>query len=699
MYMASRHWQPGHLLLASTFFQYLQPVRGFFWIKAVTLPGEYNLDIDEFVTASTTFKPLSLTEWRDCVRDIQFSAEDYASLRESWCSFGASFSIQKNSWSIHTTTDPDKIDTHNPRWHSYDSFGSNLPKIERAIIGGDPRNYLSMGTSFPNNENLVRHEELRWKVYRPVEDETGRTETGLTTSVYIANARNPTFSEMYPKTYFESVSSLALPLDNTGIKKYIGDFLVTEVTTSHEQPYDDDALQEGDFLVLEGAREHIQVCFQEMTRRAYNDDTYRPDIRASYLELYSGRNPRRRWDIIGCVEVVLRVYKDLPTPRRNPNEPTVYVEQPLLVEKLPGYVGNRNRNTNGPMRVEDFDPNLMLPIAEFFSLFDLDEGRQEEMGMSPRFGGTESEIPSIPVSNEIPLNPVSNEIQQGIWDESLGTYLREQGGPYDESFQPEGPMAMRSPSFGPENFQSQNTDNPSVHILPTQTQERLLLDIFGEEDETGFDGTDIPDIFGDIEDLVNQLEPEPLQSMNANRGSMEIERDFEKGIWEGDLLDNPFQDLNSENGRLTDLSTKGDIQRWHQFWDKVQLPEDEDYLRGPYFTKEDEKPITEDLQFDLSLQEADEQESEEAEKKPEWRFPTTAEEKPRRLQPAQYAEVHNYYSNRAGDPKPGRGKWIDAQLMLRRLQLGKFDQVPNDIKYLLPGNPEIMFRDQDRGSQ
>ncbi|KAF3295164.1 hypothetical protein TWF132_002475 [Orbilia oligospora] len=697
MYTVSRHWQPGHLLLASTFFQYLQPSEGFFWIKAVSLPGEYNLDVDEFVTASMTFQPITLTEWRDCVRGFEFSTEDYTSLHESFCSFGASFSEGSSSWTIHATTDPKKIDIHDVKHHSFESVATHPPKIEKVYAGRDPRNFLAMGTAFPDKGKLVKHAELKWKVYRPVEGEAEEAED-FTKPVYVANALHPTFPDLYPKVPFDSVPSLGVPLEHTTMKKYIGEFLVKEVTTDHEEAYDHDALQEGDFLVIDGARTHIQVCFQKMTRRSYDDGTYHPDFRASYLEAYSGNKPGRRRNVIGCIEVVFRVYRNFVTPRSNSNEPDVYLEQPLLMEDMPGNRYPDNPNPNIMIPIEDPDPGELsnLDHTFFFGPGGEPEG-QEETGMSPRFGGTESEIPSI---------PVSNEIQQENGDESLVPYTHDQGGPYDESIQaqeqPGGPMAVRAPSFGPGNFQPEDTSiagdrGPLARLL------NRMPDIFGSEDED-FDEATIHNIYEAIEGLVDQLEPEPEPNTDANGQGMEIEEEdeFETGIWSNNFDGNLFSGLGETDEYLVDFNTVRDMARLRQFGDKIagDLGGDDDYPANPYFTKQDEKLVTEDPRIDLLLQEAAQVDGvAENEPEPEWSFPTTAEDKPERLHPAQYVEVHNYYSNRAGDPNPGRGKWIDAQLMLKRLQLGKFDQVANDIKYLLPGNPDIKFTEEERNAK
>ncbi|KAF3183949.1 hypothetical protein TWF788_005422 [Orbilia oligospora] len=340
------------------------------------------------------------------------------------------------------------------------------------------------------------------------------------------------------------------------------------------------------------------------------------------------------------------------------------------------------------------EPSSNLDDISFFGSGEEPEG-QEAVGMSPRFGGTESEIPSI---------PVSNEIQQENLDESFVPYSHDQGGPYDESIQaqeqPGGPMAVRAPSFGPGNFQPEDTSIPGDEGPLARFLNRMSA-IFGSEDED-LDEATIPDIYDDIEGLVDQLEPEPEPNTDANGQGMEIEEEeneFETGIWSNNFDGNLFSGLGETNEYLVGFNTVRDMERLRQFGDKIasDLEGDDDYPASPYFTKENEKIVTEDPQINLLLQEA--AEVDDVRKEPGWSFPTTAEEKPERLHPAQYVEVHNYYSNRAGDPNPGRGKWVDAQLMLKRLQLGKFDQLANDIKYLLPGNPDISFTDAERNTK
>ncbi|KAK6355871.1 hypothetical protein TWF718_000250 [Orbilia javanica] len=593
-----------------------------------------------------------------------------------------------------------------------------------------------MGRAFSPKKEIVENINLRWKVYRPVESETAENEA-LRTTVYVANGEDPTFSRLEPKIYFERISSTGFPIENTVIKKYIGDFMVTEVTTEHEEAYDDDVLREGDFLVLEGGNSHIQVCFQEMTRRSY-DGSFRPDVRASYLEIYSGNKPGRRRDVVGCVEVVFRIYRNLPFPRISPGEPDG-PEQPLLTGEMLEFANARRFNPENQVPVEDLDPpedriliepvnppEYYIPIESFgpsenrilvepfglpenrflvqdfnplgesqnalyIPLYEPGEEGQEGMAMSPRFGGTESEIPSIPVSYEIQQgsrggSPVPYGQEQSLYEDGGASG----GTGYEEYSHAPGQLEdlrpVRAETFGTVYLQPSGLD---ILREPVNFENRRL-EFFAPDDEE-FNEANVPDIMDDIEDLVDQLNPE------ENRIEMEIEQ--ERGIWADDFPENPFRELGDASDYLAELNDERDMGQWGRFGENIVgiLEEDDDYTRYQNFIKENEgRPSTEGFTDNLSSQGASRGTSQEINNEDSWVFPTTAEEKPGRLHPAQYVEVHDYFSSRAGDPRMRGGRWIDAQLMLKRLQLGKFDQVPNDIKYLMPGNPDLSFEDTGR---
>ncbi|KAK6500248.1 hypothetical protein TWF481_010595 [Arthrobotrys musiformis] len=733
------------------------------------------------VTAATTYKPITLTEWHSCVQGYRFSRQNYESLSESMCSFGADYA--QGAWTIHAVTDPHRIAVFDTRgFQSIAQMGNNPPKIEEVYVNGADRNFLAMGRSFPGTE-IVRSSKVRWKAYRPIEAETGEDEA-QTTTVYVASATDPTFGELTPATFGERVDSMAMPLGNTGMKKYVGEFLATEVVAGPDEAYDDDVLQEGDYLVIEGGRDHMQgvylfyplcikatrlhlpprtadqskafdsnnstVCFQEMSRRS-PDGTYRPDLKPSYIELYSGVKPRRDPDTAGCIEIVFRVYKSMPSPRRQPGGLEV-PEQVRLMERL-GYleesveVDDPARDDRIPIEEPDTSDNFQFPPFMSF-ISPGDQMEEEEMAVSPRFGGVESEIPSISFSSDFQqasndLQQASNDFQQASnefpqADESPAPHVSEQDIQYeDEAIQvrdiydehsqlgTQGQLPVqdnlnfiREPSFGADFFQTSGTSPPERARLERKEvfgddsndhddddDDDIEYSEDSEDSEDNEDNDDgdggLPEIYKDIEDLIDQLEPEPQQEPppNQNQMGIELESEFETGIWTDFFPENPFRDLGGTNDYLDEVNTEGDIEQWGQFGQNIadNLEHDDDYSRYRPFTNGGETPIVEEAPL-INLSPLEGSEEVQAENREPWSFPTTAEEMPGRLHPVQYINAHNYYSNinHGGDPSMSGGRPLDVQLMLRRLQLGKLDQMANDIKYSLPGNPDIGFADQPR---
>ncbi|KAK6337433.1 hypothetical protein TWF730_002832 [Orbilia blumenaviensis] len=256
VFMPTGNRRRSQLLLITTVVQYLRPVSGFFWLKPVTLPGDYNLDIDEFVTAAQTYKPVTLASRAQCTEAHSGPALTGNFLRASFCSFGAEYS--NNSWRVYSTTDPEKIDIYGDwRHRSLADREMNLPSMEEVSVRGDPMRYLAMGLGLPRLD-IMRHEKIRWKIYRPIDtwkpNEVSR-------QLFVASGQDSTLGNLRKLEKGEKVVAKALPLENSGINKYIGEFLLTEVISNPTATYDDDVLRHGDFLVIQGGEKHIQGTF------------------------------------------------------------------------------------------------------------------------------------------------------------------------------------------------------------------------------------------------------------------------------------------------------------------------------------------------------------------------------------------------------------------------------------------------------
>ncbi|KAK6530859.1 hypothetical protein TWF281_007695 [Arthrobotrys megalospora] len=518
--MGSRHWQPSHLrhlLLAGAILQYSRPVSGFFWLKATTLPGNFDLDIDEYLTAAQILEPITLASWQHCV-DIDDSTS-YRSfgeqdLLQSRCSFGADHSNDPNvnAWTIYATSNPTKIDISNSDYYTTRKQAEiYLPKIEQTLAKGNSRSYLTMGSGEPgvSADDSV---PVRWKAYRPVEQRALRG--AARRRVVVAHGQDPTFAALRPLESGETVVAKTLPLGDSGFSRYIGDFPVTEVTGKS-----DNALQQGDFLAIEGGQKHIQ-------------------------EVYVGAKPALNSDVIGCTEIVFRVYKDMSPPVDQGEFDTP--EQDFLVNKMV-YKDTEYGNTNMHIPFEDTNTGSTAPASYFTSL--LSSGR-----------GPESETASV---------PASNEMQQGNKGGLPGITRMEQEAQYNFGRLPGGAI---NEDYTDIPQQGQASDYPrdldyfglnAEHQRPFGPA-RLPADFF-EADHTDYQQANIPDLAGEIEDLVDQLEPEVPGTEGAD-GDMLIEQEaHEDAIWGDQFPDNPFRDLGDPEDYSARIDDEGDMRRWAQF--------------------------------------------------------------------------------------------------------------------------------------
>ncbi|KAF3927368.1 hypothetical protein ABW21_db0204189 [Orbilia brochopaga] len=352
-----RRFSTSLLLACCTTLQLLQPVRAIFWLRATTLWGEFDLDEDSFLTAAQISKPITLTTWRECVSyNYLWHVAALGNNQAQWsfCSFSADFI--DGYWSIRSTADPQMLDTWNRDLYTDINDPTRRPRIEFAELWDAEWQsyfqYLTMGTAAKDSGDRVR-----WTAYRPANavanEGTGRR------SDLLADGRNPTFENLHRLGNAVDLSlseSGGIPLQVNGgsegheINRFPGDFPVIEVKGRSEAD-----LEHGDFLVLRGGGLHLQVCFQEMTTRG-NDGQFVPAIKPSFIEYYGDLQPPplNRAGVVGCKEIVLRVYKNIDT-RIEPILPNPTEESHLIQELA------------GTLSPETVNPQIEINAQEGFS--------------------------------------------------------------------------------------------------------------------------------------------------------------------------------------------------------------------------------------------------------------------------------------------------------------------------------------------
>ncbi|EPS36179.1 hypothetical protein H072_10330 [Dactylellina haptotyla CBS 200.50] len=366
----------------------LRPATAYIWLKAATLPGENNLDIDQFLSARQMGKPITLTNWHYCVNydyETRKARLTPQNLQDSWCSFDAEYS--NGAWTIKSAAAPQQIDIHNSKYYESSPDPAYRPRIEFGALFDNEWNswweYLTMGSGVPGQQK----DQIRWKVYRPIMQRPVRDAGRREAKVAIGN--DGTFAQLRDFEPGEVITPHSLESGYHGIHRYLGDFAVIEVTTG--------AVQQGDFLVIEGGLAHIQVCFQTMTSRT-KDGTLVKETKPSFLELYlPDSKPGKREGVIGCKEIVFRAVTDM-SPQVEPFilQPT---DQQLLVEELDvqslhkpqiviGTDGFSTESPFTPATVTDFT-KLVSPVGESGAI-------EEEISIpSPRFQDLKEETPVL----------------------------------------------------------------------------------------------------------------------------------------------------------------------------------------------------------------------------------------------------------------------------------------------------------------
>ncbi|KAK6530204.1 hypothetical protein TWF694_003570 [Orbilia ellipsospora] len=316
------------LLVLVNIVNYLQPATAYFWLKATTIVGEHELDIDQFLSVATLGKPLNLANWQHCV-DFDYKAGAAGLKRKdldtSLCSFAADNA--NGVWTIKASSDPVRIDPDNK--YFYDSASRNeayRPRIAFASIFDRAWNtqfdYLTMGSGVPGQ--TLSENTVAWNIYRPVTQKSEKfgRDTGRRVP-RVANGDDATFGNIRDFAPNEQIEPTAVASGYPGLVKYFGNFGVQEITGG--------AVQQGDFVVIRGGGTHIQACFQEMNGRAA-DGSIIKTVKPSFLELYvQDFQPGPRDDVVGCKEVIFRVVTEISLR----NDPSATAsEQDMMVNSF-----------------------------------------------------------------------------------------------------------------------------------------------------------------------------------------------------------------------------------------------------------------------------------------------------------------------------------------------------------------------------
>ncbi|EWC48952.1 hypothetical protein DRE_00257 [Drechslerella stenobrocha 248] len=549
----------GLLLAYCVILQLAQSTRAFFWLRATTVYGEYDLDINSFLSANQVDKRLTLKEWDYCVDFDEATQQPTLSsttLPKSWCSFDADF--HDTSWTIRATSEPRRIEVKNPGLYDTISDVTRRPRLEigRPMEGPD---YLTMG---PSRINTVQ--AAKWKAYRPLTSHPVRTGMATRQVEGTVSPSDTTFAKITPfgNSNVDLGKVITRVLPSTGstedkfLYQYGSEFGVQEVR-SH--------LQHGDFLVLEGGKTHIQVCFRR-TNTIAPDGTLTQVIKPSYVEVYNfDRGPLHEAGVVGCVEIMFRVYTDISEDRRVPDVP----EESLLVAEL-----------NNESREDIEEPKIVIPIA----------------------GTLDSGVEWSPVT--FGLNSASRlEAEEGGLDlepESEGQAIKQ------ERPAPE----MRPQMLPPPNRQPKNGRTTGANKINLAAPNWYPNDpSLGQQRQLGREGPSAMNLGGQQSMNFNLREPQIMNSnpggphsMNLNPGGQQMQstnlnlggqqgmnlagwHGFNSPLWEDTLPNNPF----SRENLARSLKLRHEAQEL-KFLETIwsDEPRDEDNI-------ERDRPFAEDL--------------------------------------------------------------------------------------------------------